>query len=82
MGKLTDMSVELRRSLVRHLQAMIDGRDFAGAVEYFEGSREVLDNAADEHAASALRLVAKAHASLSDYPIALKLARTAQSMAG
>ncbi len=81
MGKLTDMSVELRRSLVRHLQAMIDGRDFAGAVEYFEGSREVLDNAADEHAASALRLVAKAHASLSDYPIALKLARTAQSMA-
>ncbi len=65
--------------MAHYLESLVASRDFTGAVAYYESNRGSLDTKRDPGAASVLRLAASAYASLGKYPVALRLARTAQT---
>ncbi len=69
---------EFRREMDHYLASMIQRRDCAGAVKFYEDNRMELEAAGDAATASIHHHAALAYASLSDYPAALKAARIAQ----
>jgi DNA-binding NtrC family response regulator/tetratricopeptide (TPR) repeat protein len=74
-------SRESGRSLVHLLMTMLDRRDFTGAVVCFETHESLLEVCTAAEAGAILHAAARAHASLSHLPIALRLARRAQASA-
>ena len=81
MMKRNDDGIQFCDTLANYLDLLMSRRDFAGAIKHFESSRALLDEVGDERAARMFLQVARAHASLTDYPSALKAARTAQAKA-
>ena len=81
MRKQTTMGSGLHESMAHFIETLIQKRDFVAVVEYYDAHRLEIDGAGDDLAGSMLRWIAMAHASLSHYPIALKIARTAQAKA-
>jgi DNA-binding NtrC family response regulator len=69
---------EFRRAMDHYLATLIQRRDCAGAVKFYEDNRMELEAAGDAATASIHHHAARAYASLSDYPAALKAARIAQ----
>ncbi|MEW6049663.1 MAG: sigma 54-interacting transcriptional regulator [Candidatus Zixiibacteriota bacterium] len=63
------------------LMALLQRRDFHGAVACFEMHQSALESCRGTEAGAILHAAAKAHASLTHLPIALRLARRAQAMA-
>ena len=63
-----------------YIESLIAVDDFAGVVRYYENHRIEFDNAADHDTAVILRQTSRAYASLTNYPVALKLARLAQTI--
>lgn len=74
-------SRESGRSLVQMLMTMLDRRDYTGAVVCFEANERCLEGCTAAEAGAILHAAARAHASLSHLPIALRLARRAQASA-
>lgn len=69
---------EFRCAMDHYMASLIQRRDFAGAVKYYESNRRELEATGGAVAGSILRHAATAYASLSNYPAALKTARLAQ----
>ncbi len=69
-----------REAVARYLASLVDKREFAGAIRCYEEHRSTIDAAGDAWAGQILHQVARAYASLSEYPAALKAARTAQHL--
>lgn len=69
-----------REAVAHYVASLVDKREFAGAVRCYEEHRSAIDAAGDIWAGQILHQVAKAYASLSEYPAALKAARTAQHL--
>jgi DNA-binding NtrC family response regulator/Tfp pilus assembly protein PilF len=67
-------------SVLHYLKALVDRRDYAGATRYYETNRDVVESSGGPLAGTILHVVAGAYASLSDYPAALRAARTAQNI--
>lgn len=67
-------------AMAHYIESLIAVDDFAGVVRYYENHRIEIDNAADHDTAVILRLTSRAYASLTNYPVALKLARSAQTI--
>ncbi|MEA2030457.1 MAG: sigma 54-interacting transcriptional regulator [candidate division Zixibacteria bacterium] len=65
--------------MTHYMKSLISSQDYAGAVRYYEDNRSELDIASNPKAAHVLRYAATAYASLADYPVALRIARTAQT---
>ncbi len=70
---------EFRRTLTHFLSSLVAKRDFAGAIKCYHDNGSLIDSAGGTWKGSLLHHVAKAYASLSDLPAALRLARSAQS---
>lgn len=81
MNMRNDDGIQFCDTWANYLDSLMSRRDFAGAIKHFESSRNLLDEVGDKRAASIYLQVARAHASLTDYPSALKAARTAQAKA-
>ena len=81
MRKHNDMGVDLRDTAAHYLESLVNQRNFAGAIEYYQANKDELNGADGQASAAVLRLVARAHASLSHFSTALKCARTAQAIA-
>jgi transcriptional regulator with PAS, ATPase and Fis domain len=75
------MGVDLQDTAVHYLESLVKQRNFAGAIEYYQANKDELNGADGQASAAVLRLVARAHASLSHFSTALKCARTAQAIA-
>lgn len=80
MKRSVDTGMEFRTTMAQSIESLIDQRNFAGVVRYYEVNRDVIENSGTESAGSMLHHVAIAYASLSNYPIALRVARAAQHM--
>lgn len=74
-------SRESGRSLVQMLMTMLERHDFTGAAACFEAHESLLEACPPAEAGAILHAAARAHASLSHLPIALRLARRAQAAA-
>ena len=81
MRKHNDMGVDLRQTATHYLESLVEQRNFAGAIEYYQANKDELNGTDGQASAAVLRLVARAHASLSHFSTALKIARTAQAIA-
>ncbi len=81
MAKETRVGIEFRDTMAHYLASLVDKRDFAGAVKYYEDNRDALEAAGGARAGSILHDVAKAYVSLADHPTALRIARLAQNKA-
>ncbi len=81
MRKPNDMGTTFNESVLHFVELLIQKRDHAGAVDYYEANREQLNTADSNTRASVLRHVARAQASLNRYPAAIETARTAQALA-
>jgi len=81
MMRKHDEGITFCDSVVSHLRALLTRRDFVGAVECYEANRGHIDTEAGGlEAGEFLHLAAQAFASLTNYPAALKAARTAQAL--
>lgn len=69
-------------SVAAYMDALLEKRDFAGSIQYFDANRKLVDEVGGSWAGSMLHRVAQAYASLTNYSAALKAARTAQALAG
>lgn len=69
-------------SVAAYMDALLEKRDFAGSIQYFESNRKLVDEVGGSWAGAMLHRVSQAYASLTNYKAALKAARTAQAMAG
>ncbi|RKX29785.1 MAG: hypothetical protein DRP47_00830 [Candidatus Zixiibacteriota bacterium] len=67
-------------AMAHYLESLISSRDYTGAVRYYEDNRSELDSTDGLEAALLMRLAATAYTSLADYPVALRTARTAQTI--
>lgn len=67
-----------REAVAHYIASLVDKREFAGAIRCYEKHRSTIDASGDVWAGGVLHQVARAYASLSNYPAALKAARTAQ----
>ncbi|MFH1299522.1 MAG: tetratricopeptide repeat protein, partial [Planctomycetota bacterium] len=72
---------QFRDSVATYFSSLVEKRDFAGAVKYYEAHRALIGDTGGAWAGEMLLQVSKACVSLSDYPAALKNARIAQAMA-
>jgi len=72
--------IEFRHTMDHYMASLVNRRDFAAAVEYYEDNLRDLETASGALAGSVLRYAAMAYASLSNYPAALKAARIAQNV--
>lgn len=70
----------MHEAMAHYLESLITSRDFASAVKYYEDNRGDLGSVGDPGAALVMRLAATAYTSLANYPVALRTARTAQSL--
>jgi DNA-binding NtrC family response regulator/tetratricopeptide (TPR) repeat protein len=80
MRNNTNQGTEYPAAIQHYLEALMDKRDFAGAVKYYDDNRDAIASADGSQAATSAHLTARAFASLSDYPNALKTARIAQNL--
>ncbi len=69
---------EFHHAMDHYMASLVQRRDFAGAVKYYEDTRRELEATGGAVTGSILRHAATAYASLSNYPAALKTARIAQ----
>ena len=75
-----DNGIDFIDSVAHYLQSLVEKRDFAGAIEYFETQSARLPKAG-AGAATVLLYAAKAYAACSGYSLALRTARRAQAAA-
>jgi transcriptional regulator with PAS, ATPase and Fis domain len=80
MERSTNTGQEFRETVTAYLSSLSARRDFAGVIRYYEDNRSLIDEAGGIWAGSILLQVARACASLTDYPVALKYARRAQAL--
>jgi tetratricopeptide (TPR) repeat protein len=80
MRKQTDNGTVFCESVATYMESLLTGRDFAGAVEYYEANRSLVADVGGSWAGAMRHRVARAYASLTNYPAALKAARMAQAM--
>lgn len=81
MMRKHDEGITFCDSVVSHLRALLTRRDFVGAVECYEANKGHIDTEAGGLGAGEfLHLAAQAFASLTNYPAALRAARTAQAL--
>ena len=71
---------DFRRAMDHYLASLIQKRDYAAAVKYYEDNLGELEAEGGTSLGPILRLAAEAYASLSNYPTALKTARLAQNI--
>jgi two-component system NtrC family response regulator len=81
MSQQKELGIRLGEALAHRIESLFTSRDFAGVIECYEANRSLLAESGNALAASVLRQVSRAQASLSDYSSALKTARTAQAVA-
>ncbi len=79
MSKEKPVGIEFRDAMAYYLTSLVEKRDFAGAVRYYETNRDTFDTAGGAWAGSVLHQVAKAYLSLDKHSTALRLARLAQN---
>ncbi|MFH1686903.1 MAG: sigma 54-interacting transcriptional regulator [bacterium] len=72
--------IEFRDTLAHYLKGLVEKRDFAAAVKCYEDNRDMVNGGDEAWSGDLLHHVAQAYASLTDYPAALRLARTAQNL--
>ena len=72
---------EFCRAMSHYMASLFDRREFAAAVKYYEDNRGELEAAGGVLAAAGHHYAARAYASLTNYPAALKAARLAQNAA-
>ncbi|UCG60447.1 MAG: sigma 54-interacting transcriptional regulator [Candidatus Zixiibacteriota bacterium] len=72
--------VEICQSMKSFMASLIDRKDFAGAIKYFESHQKELESIGGSQAGEVIHLASKAYASAAHLPVALKVARTAQHM--
>jgi len=80
MALAKQVGSEFRQAMLHYVAALVEKRDWAGVVAYCESNRKALATATDTTTGEILHHVANAYASLTNYPAALKSARTAQSL--
>ncbi|MBU8934393.1 MAG: sigma 54-interacting transcriptional regulator [candidate division Zixibacteria bacterium] len=80
MRKMENNASGIHEAMAHYLESLITSRDFASAISCYEDNRSELDCAGGPGAALVMRLAATAYASLADYPVALRTARTAQTL--
>ncbi len=80
MRKQKDNGNAFCESVASFMTSLIEKRDFAGAVSYYESNRTLVAKVGGHWAGKILHQTAKAYASLTNYPSALKAARTAQAV--
>jgi len=73
-------SREFRYAMDHYMASLVQRRDFAAAVKYYEDNHCELERAGSALAGSVLHHAAMAYAALSNYPAALKTARVAQNV--
>lgn len=66
---------------VHYVESLIERRDFAAVVNYYENNRSQIEQIGGAMTGSILRRIASAYASLNNHPFALKTARLAQKNA-
>lgn len=81
MRRDTEHSIDYFSSVEHYLSALLERKDYADAVKYFEHQKHLLDGMTDAQAASIYLLATRAYARSANYPIALKTARLAQNSA-
>ena len=69
-------------SVAAYMDSLLEKRDFAGSIEYFDANRKLVDQVGGVWAGAMQHRAARAYASLTNYTAALKAARTAQAMVG
>ncbi len=69
-------------AMAHYIESLMAVDDFAGVVRYYESHRIEIDNTGDLDTAVIMRHSSRAYASLTNYPVALKLARLAQTIFG
>ena len=79
MAKETCVGVELDGATAHYVASLADKQDHAGLIQYYEDNRDAIEAAGIVCAGEILHRVAKAYASLADYPTALRTARVAQN---
>ncbi len=78
-GKQTDRSPEFRDTVANYLSSLINRRDFAGAIKYFDANRSLIESEGGSWAGSTMLMVASAYASLTNHQSALRAVRKAQT---
>lgn len=72
--------VEICHSMRQYMTSLIDRSNYTEAIKYFEANRNELERTGGSMAGEVIHLAAKAYASVTHLPIALKVARTAQHL--
>ena len=72
--------VEICQTIQQYMAALVDRQDHAEAIKYYECHRKELESISGSQAGEVIHLAAQAYASLTQLPIALKVARTAQHL--
>ncbi|MDF1545965.1 MAG: sigma 54-interacting transcriptional regulator [bacterium] len=75
-----DNAVSFLGTMAHYAESLAEKRDFTALLRYYEDNRGLVDKSDEVSAGSILRHVAQAHASLSDYPLALRTIRLAQNI--
>jgi len=80
MGIKIMNGVEICHSMKQYMASLIDRSNHAEAIKYFEVHRRELESIGGSEAGEVIHLAAKAYASATHLPIALRVARTAQHL--
>ena len=80
MRKQTDNGTVFCESVATYMKSLMEKRDFAGAIKYYENNRSLVAKVGGLWAGAMMHLAAQGYASLTKYPAALKAARTAQAI--
>lgn len=80
MRQLTNNGVDFPQAVLHYMSALVERREFAGAVRYYEDIRSQLTVSGGPQAGAVMAQAAKAYASLSDLTTALQVARCAQTI--
>ena len=80
MKKERQTAVGFLDTMAHYVESLSRKRDFAALLRYYEDNRSIVDGCDEIQAGSILRNAAMAHASLSNYPVALKTIRMAQNI--
>lgn len=80
MRTINQQGTDYPAAMLHYITALVERRDFAGAIRYYELNRSTIEQAGRSPAGAILHRAAGAYASLSNYPAALKTARMAQNL--
>lgn len=67
-------------AMAHYIESLMAVDDFSGVVRYYENHRSEFDSTVDIDTAVILRQTSRAYASLTNYPVALKLSRLTQTI--